>query len=126
MTIDPAQSKLASEHKHDAPLLSCAFDASGRFLFAGGRDRGLVVEVQRERGRRQADALETGAHDRVVLEPHRLGRQLLQDRGGFGERGLPVGLHLVGNYFAEARMLQVANHFQRATDWHTRAPEGWS
>lgn len=43
MTIDPAQSKLASEHKHDAPLLSCAFDASGRFLFAGGRDRGLVV-----------------------------------------------------------------------------------
>lgn len=43
MNIDPAKSKLATEHKHDSPLLSCAFDSSGRFLFAGGRDRGVVV-----------------------------------------------------------------------------------
>jgi WD40 repeat protein len=43
MTIDPKKSKLANEFKHEAPLLSCAFDASGRFLLAGGRDRGLVL-----------------------------------------------------------------------------------
>lgn len=43
MTIDPTRSKLAIEHKHEAPLLTCAFDPSGRFLFAGGRDRGMVV-----------------------------------------------------------------------------------
>lgn len=42
MNIDPSKSKLVAEHKHDAPLLSCAFDSAGRFLFAGGRDRGLV------------------------------------------------------------------------------------
>ncbi|HTH58954.1 MAG TPA: Asp-tRNA(Asn)/Glu-tRNA(Gln) amidotransferase subunit GatA [Paraburkholderia sp.] len=34
----------------------------------------------------------------------------------------PVGLQIVGNYFNEARMLQVADAFQRATDWHRRAP----
>ena len=30
----------------------------------------------------------------------------------------PVGLQIIGNYFNEARMLQVADAFQRATDWH--------
>jgi len=43
---------------------------------------------------------------------------------GFGENELPVGLHIVGNYFSEARMLAVAHHYQRATDWHRRAPAG--
>ncbi|HRE15958.1 MAG TPA: Asp-tRNA(Asn)/Glu-tRNA(Gln) amidotransferase subunit GatA [Rhodocyclaceae bacterium] len=36
--------------------------------------------------------------------------------------GLPVGLQLVGNYFAEARILNVAHAYQQATDWHRRAP----
>ncbi len=36
----------------------------------------------------------------------------------------PVGLQIVGNYFNEARMLQVADAFQRATDWHRKAPAG--
>ncbi|SAL25014.1 aspartyl/glutamyl-tRNA amidotransferase subunit A [Caballeronia peredens] len=34
----------------------------------------------------------------------------------------PVGLQIIGNYFNEARMLQVADAFQRATDWHRQAP----
>jgi len=46
MTIDPAKTKLAVEFKHDVPLMSCAFDASGRFVIAGGRDRSVVaIEV---------------------------------------------------------------------------------
>jgi aspartyl-tRNA(Asn)/glutamyl-tRNA(Gln) amidotransferase subunit A len=36
----------------------------------------------------------------------------------------PVGLQIIGNYFNEARMLQVADAFQRATDWHRKAPAG--
>ena len=42
---------------------------------------------------------------------------------GFAD-GLPVGLHIVGNYFAEARLLGVAHAYQRETDWHRRVPEG--
>ena len=43
---------------------------------------------------------------------------------GFDAKGLPVGLQIIGNYFAEARMLNVAHQYQQATDWHTRAPAG--
>ena len=30
----------------------------------------------------------------------------------------PVGLQIIGNYFEEARMLNVAHQFQCITDWH--------
>ncbi len=36
--------------------------------------------------------------------------------------GLPVGLQLIGNYFAEERLLNAAHQFQQATDWHTQRP----
>lgn len=38
--------------------------------------------------------------------------------------GLPVGLQLIGNYFSEARLLNVAHRFQQATDWHRQHPAG--
>jgi aspartyl-tRNA(Asn)/glutamyl-tRNA(Gln) amidotransferase subunit A len=37
--------------------------------------------------------------------------------------GLPVGLQLMGNYFDEARMLDVAHAYQQVTDWHTQMPK---
>ena len=43
---------------------------------------------------------------------------------GFGENNMPVGLQIIGNYFDEARMLNVAHQYQLATDWHSRAPMG--
>ena len=43
---------------------------------------------------------------------------------GFDAQGLPVGLQIMGNYFGEARMLNVAHQYQQATDWHTRTPPG--
>jgi len=43
---------------------------------------------------------------------------------GFGANGRPVGLQIIGNYFAEAKMLNVAHQYQQATDWHQRMPEG--
>jgi aspartyl-tRNA(Asn)/glutamyl-tRNA(Gln) amidotransferase subunit A len=40
-----------------------------------------------------------------------------------GQSGtLPVGLQLIGNYFEEGRLLNVAHQFQQATEWHRRAP----
>jgi aspartyl-tRNA(Asn)/glutamyl-tRNA(Gln) amidotransferase subunit A len=43
---------------------------------------------------------------------------------GFGAHGMPVGLQLIGNYFAEGALLHAAHAFQQATDWHRRAPAG--
>jgi aspartyl-tRNA(Asn)/glutamyl-tRNA(Gln) amidotransferase subunit A len=39
--------------------------------------------------------------------------------------GLPVGLQIIGNYFAEARLLNVAHQLQKVTDWHLAVPEGF-
>ncbi len=43
---------------------------------------------------------------------------------GFGAHGMPVGLQLIGNYFQEAQLLNVAHRLQQATDFHLRKPEG--
>jgi aspartyl-tRNA(Asn)/glutamyl-tRNA(Gln) amidotransferase subunit A len=41
-------------------------------------------------------------------------------------KALPVGLQIIGNYFDEARMLNVGHAYQQVTDWHTRMPGGSS
>ncbi len=45
---------------------------------------------------------------------------------GLGEKNgkRPVGLQIIGNYFDEARLLNVAHQYQLATDWHLRQPDG--
>ena len=42
---------------------------------------------------------------------------------GFSSDERPIGLQIIGNYFDEARLLQVAHAFQSVTDWHQRKPE---
>ncbi|MCF1182378.1 Asp-tRNA(Asn)/Glu-tRNA(Gln) amidotransferase subunit GatA [Marichromatium gracile] len=39
--------------------------------------------------------------------------------------GMPVGLQLIGNYFDEARLLNVAHRYQHLTHWHQAAPAGF-
>lgn len=45
---------------------------------------------------------------------------------GQGEKNSkrPVGLQIIGNYFDEARLLNVAHQYQQVTDWHQRKPAG--
>ncbi len=43
---------------------------------------------------------------------------------GFDSNGRPIGLQIVGQYFDEARLLQVAHQYQQVTDWHKQIPEG--
>jgi aspartyl-tRNA(Asn)/glutamyl-tRNA(Gln) amidotransferase subunit A len=39
--------------------------------------------------------------------------------------GLPVGLQIIGNYFSEAHLLNIAHRYQQVTDWHCRIPKGY-
>ncbi len=39
--------------------------------------------------------------------------------------GLPAGLQMIGNYFAEGRLLNIAHRLQQATDWHRALPPGF-
>jgi len=51
-----------------------------------------------------------------------LGLPTISIPAGFDERGLPIGLQLAARPFGEARLLRVADAFQRETDWHKRNP----
>ncbi|MGL4667317.1 MAG: Asp-tRNA(Asn)/Glu-tRNA(Gln) amidotransferase subunit GatA [Saezia sp.] len=44
---------------------------------------------------------------------------------GFTTNRLPVGLHLIGNYWQEGQILHAAHAFQQATDWHQQNPAGF-
>ncbi len=37
----------------------------------------------------------------------------------------PVGLQIIGNYFAESRLLNIAHQYQQVTDWHKQTPKGF-
>jgi aspartyl-tRNA(Asn)/glutamyl-tRNA(Gln) amidotransferase subunit A len=41
---------------------------------------------------------------------------------GFDPNGLPIGLQIAGRPFAEARVLKIADAYQRDTNWHARRP----
>lgn len=39
--------------------------------------------------------------------------------------GKPVGLQIIGNYFEESRLLNVAHQYQQQTEWHKQIPESF-
>jgi aspartyl-tRNA(Asn)/glutamyl-tRNA(Gln) amidotransferase subunit A len=51
-----------------------------------------------------------------------LGLPAVSVNGGFDPNGCPIGLQIAGRPFAEARILKVADAYQRETDFHTRRP----
>ena len=51
-----------------------------------------------------------------------LGLPALSVNCGFDPDGLPIGLQIAARPFAEARVLKVADAYQRDTDFHTRRP----
>jgi aspartyl-tRNA(Asn)/glutamyl-tRNA(Gln) amidotransferase subunit A len=52
-----------------------------------------------------------------------LGLPSLSIPSGFTRGGLPVGMQLIGRAFDEAMLLRIGAAFQRATDFHARAPK---
>ena len=75
-------------------------------------------------GSMSADPVQMYLNDIYTTAANLAGLPAMSIPCGFGEGGMPVGLQLAGNYFAEARMLQVAHQYQLATDWHLRQPAG--
>jgi aspartyl-tRNA(Asn)/glutamyl-tRNA(Gln) amidotransferase subunit A len=52
-----------------------------------------------------------------------LGLPAVSVPAGFDTQGLPVAFQLVGRPFSEAKLLRIADAYQRATDWHRRSPD---
>ena len=41
------------------------------------------------------------------------------------DRGMPIGMQLIGNYFKEAQLLNLAHRYQRETGFHGVKPAGY-
>jgi aspartyl-tRNA(Asn)/glutamyl-tRNA(Gln) amidotransferase subunit A len=74
-------------------------------------------------GEKAADPVQMYLSDIYTIAVNLAGLPGMSIPCGFAD-GLPVGLQLIGNYFAEARLLNAAHRYQQATDWHRRRPEG--
>ncbi len=75
-------------------------------------------------GAKAADPVRMYLNDIYTVPANLAGLPGMSIPCGFGKGDLPVGLHIVGNYFTEAKMLNVAHQYQKATDWHEREPAG--
>jgi aspartyl-tRNA(Asn)/glutamyl-tRNA(Gln) amidotransferase subunit A len=75
-------------------------------------------------GAKAADPVQMYLNDIYTIPANLAGLPGMSIPCGFGRDGLPVGLHIVGNYFSEAKMLNLAHQYQKATDWHKREPAG--
>ena len=59
--------------------------------------------------------------DIYTLSANMAGIPAMSAPAGF-VNGRPVGLHIMGNYFNEARLLNIAHQYQQITDWHLQTP----
>ncbi|TMH81066.1 MAG: Asp-tRNA(Asn)/Glu-tRNA(Gln) amidotransferase subunit GatA [Betaproteobacteria bacterium] len=75
-------------------------------------------------GAKAADPVQMYLNDIYTIPANLAGLPAMSIPCGFGKDDLPVGLHIVGNYFSEAKMLNLAHQYQKATDWHKREPAG--
>jgi len=73
-------------------------------------------------GEKSKDPVEMYLEDIYTLSPNLAGLPAMSIPCGQNQDGLPIGLQIIGNYFSEAKMLQIADHFQKNTNWHLQAP----
>jgi aspartyl-tRNA(Asn)/glutamyl-tRNA(Gln) amidotransferase subunit A len=73
-------------------------------------------------GAKSADPVQMYLSDIYTIGVNLAGLPGMSIPCGFGDKGRPVGLQIIGNYFQEARMLNAAHRYQQATDWHARTP----
>jgi aspartyl-tRNA(Asn)/glutamyl-tRNA(Gln) amidotransferase subunit A len=73
-------------------------------------------------GEKSADPVQMYLSDIYTIAVNLAGLPGMSIPCGFDGGGLPIGLQIIGDYFDEARMLNVAHQYQLATDWHTKAP----
>ena len=75
-------------------------------------------------GDKSADPVQMYLSDIYTIAVNLAGLPGMSVPCGTGGGGMPVGLQIVGPWFGEAKMLNVAHQYQRATDWHARMPSG--
>jgi len=83
-----------------------------------------VPDVAFKLGAKSSDPVSMYLSDIYTIATNLAGLPGMSIPAGF-VHDMPVGLQIIGNYFDESRLLNVAHQFQLNTDWHQRVPAGF-
>ncbi len=75
-------------------------------------------------GEKTADPIAMYLADIYTIAINLAGLPAMSIPAGF-VNNMPVGLQIIGNYFTEARLLNIAHCYQQVSDWHQRVPVGF-
>lgn len=80
----------------------------------------VAPDVAWRLGEKSKDPVQMYLEDIYTLSTNLAGLPAMSVPCGFNTSNLPIGMQLIGNYFSEARLLQVAHRYQQSSDWHLR------
>ena len=75
-------------------------------------------------GEKTNDPIEMYLADIYTIAINLAGLPAMSIPVGFAEKK-PVGLQIIGNYFTEDRLLNIAHQYQQITNWHQQTPKGF-
>ncbi len=75
-------------------------------------------------GEKMSDPVEMYLSDIYTIAINLAGLPALSIPAGF-INDMPIGLQVIGNYFTEAHLLNIAHQYQQVTDWHKQTPKGF-
>lgn len=75
-------------------------------------------------GEKSNDPIQMYLEDIYTIAINLAGLPAMSIPAGFIE-GKPVGLHVIGDYFSEAKLLNIGHRYQQVTDWHLQVPKGF-
>ncbi len=76
-------------------------------------------------GEKSTDPIAMYLSDVYTIAVNLAGLPALSMPCGLSQAGLPIGAQLIGQAFAEAKLLNIAHQYQQNTDWHSKIPEGF-
>ena len=75
-------------------------------------------------GEKMSDPVEMYLSDIYTIAINLAGLPAISIPTGFINE-MPIGLQVIGNYFTEAHLLNIAHQYQQVTDWHKQIPKGF-
>ena len=72
-------------------------------------------------GSKTEDPIEMYLEDLFTISSNLAGVPAMSIPHGF-DKGLPIGLQLIGNYLEESTILNFANQYQKSSNWHNKSP----
>ena len=76
-------------------------------------------------GEKMSDPVEMYLSDIYTIAINLAGLPAISIPAGFINE-MPIGLQIIGNYFTEAKILNIAHQYQQNTDWHKQTPKGFA